>query len=258
MGLNTMGSGSNNITFFGLYGGEIVIEYDEKEKLEKKIERLGLDPEDIETRKRTKGKNEGKEVFYYIFNDVEGLLTNVYLNETDWGEMLNIELTDADEKYVISLGEVFGRYAKDFIRRMDGIEFDTDLAIGTWTMEADNGKTYSGVRLYQNGEKIDYVLETADLPAPVERKKGKKKEWDYSDQEEFLYEKIEGWLEENFKGKDEDDDDEDSDKKSNKKKNKRGKKLSGKKSNRKKQRGDDKDKKSDKKKDDDGEDLPWD
>lgn len=264
MGLNSMGSGSNNVTFFGLYGGDIVIEYGDKKELEKKLERLGLDPEDIETRKRTKGNNEGKKVYYYIFNDVEGLLTNVYLKETDFGEFLNIELTDADEKYVISLGDVFSRHSKDFIRRMDSIDLKENIAVGTWSMEGDNGKNYSGVRLYQNGEKIDYVLQTEDLPAPVERKKGKKKEWDYSEQEEFLYERIESFIDENFKGNGKDEDGEDGkDKGKGKgKKNKKGKKLSGKK---------DKDKKNGAKKekppkgkknkggqDGDGDDLPWD
>lgn len=226
-GVNTMGAGSGNALYFGLYGGDIVIEFDDKKELEKKLEKLGLDPDDIESRKRTKGKKEGQKVYYYTFNNIEGMLTNVFLNVTDFGEFLNLELTNGDQKYILSLGDVFSRHAKDFIRRMEGIDLDSELAIGTWSMEGDNGRTYSGVRLYQNKEKIDYVLETEDLPEPIKRKKGKKVEWDYSDQEEFLYEKIETWMKDNFKpdlknGSDDDDDDEDRSK--NKKKGKKDKK----------------------------------
>lgn len=228
MGVNTMGSGTGNATYFGLYGGEIVIEFDDKEKLEKKLEKLGLDPDDIETRKRTKGKNEGKKVYYYTFNDIEGKLSRVFLNETDFGEFLIVELTDEDEKYIISLGDVFSRHAKDFIRRMEAIDLEEKITVGTWSMEGDNGKMYSGVRLYQNGEKIDYVLATEDLPEPIKKKKGKKTEWDYSDQEEFLYEKIESWMKDNFKPNI--DKDKKKDKKKEKKKDKKKDKSKDKKS----------------------------
>ena len=69
---------------------------------------------------------------------------------------------------------------------MEAIDVKERLTIGTWSMDNDNGKTYSGVRMYQNGEKLDYVIERDDMPEPEKRKKGKTVEWDYTEQEQFL------------------------------------------------------------------------
>jgi hypothetical protein len=201
-----MGAGGSNKTYFNMYQGKLVIEYDKKEDLLAKLGRMDQDPEPqghhkgVEKRKRTKGKKEGKKVFYYVFNDVNGKLTNIELRDTDFGEFLNIELTDDEgEVCALSLGDVFGRYAKDFIRRIDGLNLKKEIAFGTWSMENDNGKTYSGVRMYQDGDKIDYEYQNADLPAPEEKGRGKKMTWDFSEQEKFLYDILTEFLKKNFK-----------------------------------------------------------
>lgn len=205
MGVNSIGTGSSNKTFFNLFQGELVLEYDKREELEKKLERMQQDPEPhghhkgIQVRQRVKGKNEGKDVFYYVFNNVSGMISNVVLRETDFGEFLNVEITDVDEVFVLSLGDVFGRFAKDFIRRAEGLDLEMEVIFGTWTMDADNGKTYSGVRMYQHGEKIEYQYANEDLPKPIQKKKGGKVIWDFSEQEEFLYNILETYLANNFK-----------------------------------------------------------
>lgn len=206
MGVNTMGAGGSNKTFFNMYQGKLVLEYDKKDDLLKKLERMDQDPEPhghhkgVQKRKRTKGKREGKKVFYYAFDDVNGMLTHIGLRETDFGEFLNVELTDDDgDVFVLSLGDVFGRFSKDFIRRIEGLNLKKEVAFGTWSMENDNGKTYSGVRMYQDGDKIEYEYANEDLPPPIKKKKGKKVTWDFSEQEEFLYDILEKFLKKNFK-----------------------------------------------------------
>tara|TARA_R110000803_G_scaffold78075_1_gene143081 strand:+ start:7400 stop:8194 length:795 start_codon:yes stop_codon:yes gene_type:complete len=188
-----------------LFQGNLVLEHDKRVDLISKLERMGLDPEPngghkgAQVRQRTKGKNEGKDVFYYVINSVDGLLSDITLRETDFGEFLSVEFTDVDEVYVVSLGDVFGRFAKDFIRRIESVDLASEVVFGTWVMEADNGKTYSGVRLYQVGEKIEYVYANEDLPPPIEKTRGGKTSWDFSDQEEFLYDLLIGYLKNNFK-----------------------------------------------------------
>ena len=250
MGVNSMGAGGSNKTFFNMYQGKLVIEYDKKDDLLTKLERMDQDPEPhghhkgVQKRKRTKGKNEGKKVFYYAFNDVNGKMTNIELRETDFGEFLNVELTDDDgEVCILSLGDVFGRFSKDFIRRIDGLSLKKEIAFGTWTMENDKGKTYSGVRMYQDGDKVEYEYETKDLPPPKEKKKGKKVTWDFSKQEEFLYKILEKFMKKNFKVKVDHNSKEiiPKDAKKGKDKDKKGK-----------------DKKDKKGKDKKGADLPWD
>ncbi len=204
MGLNSRGAGGgSNTTFLNVYQGNIVIEYDEQDKLLSKLDNLGLDQDGVKVRQRTKGKNEGKDVFYYVLFDVSGMLTNVTIKELPFGEFLELELTDVDKKFVVSLGDITGRIAKDFARKCGGIDIKSELIFGVWSLtaeQADNGKAKSGVRMYQDGDKIDYFIPYEDLPQPEKKTRGRKVTWDYSEQEDFLYDTIVDFSKGNFKG----------------------------------------------------------
>lgn len=201
MGINSMGSGRSNKTFFNIYGGSLVIEYDKEEDLIKKLESLGQRVDKIKERKRTKGKNEGKAVYYHILDDIGGNLVDAGIADTDFGENLFLEFEDISCVFRVSLGNVFGRHGKDFIRRAENLDLNKAIILGTWSMENDDGKTYSGVKMYQDGKKVEYVYDTKDLPPGVTKKRGNKSEWDYSEQENFLYGILKKFLKDNFKPK---------------------------------------------------------
>jgi hypothetical protein len=206
MGLNSRG-GNSSKTFLSVFDSSLVLQYDNREDLEKKLDAIGLEHDAIKVRQKTKGKNEGKDVYYFKLHDVSGMLTDVILKDTDWGEVLELEITDVDEKYQVSLGEVFGRIPRDFIRRVANIDVETELTFGVWGMVSkDNGKPYSGVVMYQNEEKLPYVLERDDLPEATSKTRGKVTKWDFSAQEDFLYEKLGEFLAENFAGEAKDGD----------------------------------------------------
>lgn len=195
-----MGSGK---TYLSVYGGELVLQYDKREDLEKKIEslsHLGLDPDNIQERKKAKGKNEGQPVYYYVIYDVEGLITDIKIDEKDWGDMVEVEITDVDEKFVVQLGDVFSRTVKDFARRLGNLDLSKEVVFGVWSMTAEEtGKSArSGVKMYQDDVKVEYFVVYDDMPAPVQKKKGRKTEWDYSEQEAYLYEVLDNFVEENF------------------------------------------------------------
>jgi len=199
MGMNTRGGGASNKTYLGVYANQLVLEYAKKEDLEKKLEYLGYDPEKIEQRKKVKGKNEGETVFYFVVYDVEGLLTNITIRETDFGDFVELEFTDVDEKFVISLGDVFSRMSKDFIRRVGNLDLSTEINFGLWDMETDDGKKRSGVKMYQNDEKVEYSLTYDDMPEPSQTKKGRTVTWNYDEQESFLYEQLTSFIGDSFK-----------------------------------------------------------
>ena len=212
MGFNTRGGGGSNKNYLNVFQGNLVLEYNTQESLEKKLDSLGLeyDTEKVSdgnrmdticVRQKAKGKNEGKDVFYYIIRDVSGYLTGVTLNENDWGEFLELEFTDVDEKFSVSLGDVYSRMAKDFIRRMGGLDLNEEVIFGVWSIsaeEADNGKAKSGVRMYQDDTKVEYFIEYDELPEPSTKKKGRKTVWDFTEQENFLFEALTEWKDENF------------------------------------------------------------
>jgi len=218
MGLNNRGTSSNK-TFMSVYQGNIVLEYSEQDNLENKLRKLGLPFEEGEVskspkldtvcvRQRVKGKNEGKDVYYYIVRDIGGYLTDVTINETDFGDFLELEFTDLDEKFSISLGDVYSRMSKDFIRRLGNINLENELVFGVWNItaeQADNGKAKSGVRMYQDDEKLEYFIEYNDLPEPEQKKKGRKTIWDFTEQENYLFDILMKWKNENFTDKKVDD-----------------------------------------------------
>ena len=212
MGLNTRGTTGSNKTYLNIYSNNIVLEYSNKEDLAKKLDSLGIDYNEdkvsdeskmglICVRQKTKGRNEGKDVFYYILNDVSGLLTNIRINNTDFGEFVELELTDVDEKFSVSLGDASSRIAKDFVRRMGNIKLNDELVFGVWNItaeEADNGKPKSGVKMYQDDTKLEYFISYEDMPEPETKTRRGKTTWDFSEQEDFLYSALTEYKSENF------------------------------------------------------------
>jgi hypothetical protein len=211
MGINTRGTSSSNKTFLNIYQGNIVLEYDTQDALTSKLDSLGLEyAEDIsETnrmghvceRLRTKGKNEGKSVFYYILSDISGMLTNIKSTVNDFGEFVELEFTDVDETFSVSLGDVYSRICKDFIRRAGNIDLSKELTFGVWNItveEADNGKAKSGVKMYQDDTKLEYAIGYDEMPEPTTKKKGSKTIWNFDEQEEFLYNALMEFKNDNF------------------------------------------------------------
>ena len=201
MGLNSRGGGSSNKTYLSVYQGKLVLEYSKEEDLVKKLEYLGLDPNDIKVRQKTKGRYEGQDVFYYVLYDVSGKLTGISLRENDYGEFMELEFTDVDEKFMVSLGDVYSRISKDFIRRVGGLDLSEELVFGVWSISAEdseNGKPKSGTLMYQNDEKVDYFIPFEDLPEPVTKTRGRKTTWDFTEQENFLYESLTNFIADYF------------------------------------------------------------
>lgn len=204
MGVKQRGAQGSGKTYFGIYSDQLVIQYDDRESLEKKCDQLGFDPEDILVRKKTKGKNEGQEVFYIVVDAIDGLIQDIRINETDWGDFVEIELDDIGDKFIVSLGDVFeSRMAKDFVRRIGNLDLGKELVFGVWSMtkEETGSSKRSGVKMYQDDEKVEYAIGYDEMPEPEEKKKGKNTTWDYTEQSQYLFEQLDEFIKENFSTK---------------------------------------------------------
>jgi hypothetical protein len=200
MNFNDTSAGSR-VTYLNSYSGSLVLANTNKEKLITKLESLSIPTEGIRERKKAKGDNEGQVVYYVVVPEVEGVISNMKVKEADWGDTLEITIKDVEDSMVIDLGGVFDRTVKDFIRRLGNVDLTSELRFGLWKMTAEEtGKSSrSGVKIYQNGgTKVEYALTYDDMPAPVEKKKGRETKWDYTDQEAFLYEYLQSYIKDNF------------------------------------------------------------
>jgi hypothetical protein len=129
------------------------------------------------------------------------MLTNIKTTVNDFGEFVELEFTDVDETFSVSLGDVYSRICKDFIRRAGNIDLSKELVFGVWNItadEADNGKAKSGVKMYQDDTKLEYYIGYDEMPEPTTKKKGSKTIWNFDDQEEFLYNALMEFKNDNF------------------------------------------------------------
>jgi hypothetical protein len=129
------------------------------------------------------------------------MLTNIKSTVNDFGEFIELEFTDVDETFSVSLGDVYSRICKDFIRRMGNIDLNKEVVFGVWNItaeEADNGKAKSGVKMYQDDTKLEYYIGYDEMPEPTTKKKGSKTTWNFDDQEEFLYDALSTFMNDNF------------------------------------------------------------
>jgi len=151
--------------------------------------------EGSEVRKLEGGDNIGKEVREKYYPYVEGIMESVILSEKPWG-VTDLEVTlrlndvEGQPSYTVVLPSNKGVFY-DFAKRVPNIstepEVSTLIGIGT-----DDKRIF--LYMKQGGEKVPmhYTKDNPDgMPDPVERKG---KGWDYSAREDWLYEKLEQWV----------------------------------------------------------------
>lgn len=149
---------SSNLTYLSTYGGKITQEW----RKEPKAEWIPAGKE-LKTRKITKGKNEGKTVWYVEFDYVAGILADVSTKGGDYGTQLIIKIKDVDETYQLSLN-IDSAQAQHFLLKMNNLDLNEEVSLEPWSMEPDawfklTGKTAkstkSGMTIKQNDQKIE-------------------------------------------------------------------------------------------------------
>ena len=160
------------------------------------------------TRKLEKGDNAGQTVRERYYRSVTGVMEEIKLAEKPWGSIdleITLKLIDVEGSpcYTLVIPSN-NRLFYDFAKRVPNIdctpEITTQIGIGS---DKDNGKTRLFLYMKQNGEKVPmhYTKDNPDgMPEPVERKG---KGWDYSEREDWLYTKLEEFVQKFNDGVDE-------------------------------------------------------
>lgn len=119
---------------------------------------------------------------------VAGNLTKIKLGSFEWkGEDVNtvqIYLEDGDEIYNVDLR--YNLVARNIFNSLLSLESFENVRFELYT----NKLGYSAVSVKQNGEKVDWKFNLADLPPIVKHKVGKKEVIDSSDLDNFFLEKL--------------------------------------------------------------------
>ena len=107
-----------------------------------------------------KGKNEGKVVHEISYNNIEGQITDIYLDTAPWGQNWKISLDissgeDGIQEFAIISIPYDNSYAQMILKRLPNIDLDQDVSLRTGAgKDKETGKDFSYLTAYQNGTKI--------------------------------------------------------------------------------------------------------
>jgi hypothetical protein len=177
---------SNRQTFVTVVGGRFTIRLQDGDD----------NPEAVE-RTLEKGPNKGKVVKELQFTHLDGMIVGAEMDTESQYPSFNLLMEDDGESFKLQLpleSQYFGQVAK----RLAGIDCDEIVVFGIgFDKEANHGKGKHFLFIQQDGESI-HMLYTKDnpngMPPPVEKTVKGQKKWDFSEQENFLYEVAVAWL----------------------------------------------------------------
>jgi len=115
--------------------------------------------------------------------------------DTDYGTELSMEILTDGELIKVSM-PADSRYAASAMWKLPfadpSLKFDS---IDCYSFDSkDNGKKVSGLSFVQSGKKIVTGYTREDVPSAIERKKLGKVEWDFTDQINWLAERLDEWF----------------------------------------------------------------
>lgn len=88
-----------------------------------------------------------------VYQKVEALITDIKFETGEYGENLQITLTDGDE--VVTLSEnTSSSFGEDLLKKLPSINFSQKVLLAPYAFENEKGKTLKGVQVSQQSDKI--------------------------------------------------------------------------------------------------------
>ncbi len=176
-GLKKKGAGTNS-TYMTIRNGAITQEWKEFP--------TDVEADDVQERVNKNGKT----VYFAEYESIEGMCEGAWFRmEPDMSDEMRLRMQADDESYVVCM-YVDGPYFRSFAKLVPNIDLTLPFEIKPYDFETKDGKRMVGVTVYQDGEKVLPAF-TRDnpngLPEAVQKVKKGKKVWDFSDQEDFLW-----------------------------------------------------------------------
>lgn len=125
-----------------------------------------------------------------------GFVRGAEFDNTDYGVVFAVDMFDKDsgDTYQLRI-DVNSRIFSQFAKRIPNIDVEKELTIGAGLDKEKGDATF--IYMKQDGEAVKFAF-TKDnpngLPAPEKKTRMGKDVWDFSAQEEFLYNLCDGWF----------------------------------------------------------------
>ncbi len=118
----------------------------------------------------------GAKVWEKQYRSMSGIITSFSITESQVGEQLQVNITDAEESYILQM-PVESSYFSSFAEKIANVKLSEPVEITTYSFIPD-GKTkrYSGVNFKQNGEKVEKFITREVRPEGYPEPKGTEEE----------------------------------------------------------------------------------
>lgn len=174
-------SRDKNVTFVDVNDGKFVIRSTED------------DPEAV-SRTIEKGKNAGRVVYEKRYDALEGLLVDVEVRMSDYGERLTLSVRDEDMLYKVTV-PFDSKHAGKFIRCCENLDVTQNIKFSPFKLPKKEGDGYiHGWGIRQLDDIVSDSLKKEDIPEWKQIIKNKKKDWDRTEELEFLQEHLSQWV----------------------------------------------------------------
>lgn len=113
-----------------------------------------VDADTPEAEKRYSEKLQ-KDVYELVYPSLTGFIRNMKIASTEFGDVLEIEVQDVDEKFVLNI-QCESRYFNSFCNKIKNINFSQELMLAPYDFESKNEvgknnkpKKITGINIYQ-------------------------------------------------------------------------------------------------------------
>lgn len=146
-----------------------------------------------ETRILEKGPNAGKAVKELKYTNLSGFITGGEIHNGEYGDDLNLLMEDGDIKFKLCI-PIESRYFSQVAKRIPNINTDEKIMFGM-AIDKEKGKPFLYAK--QDGPvKFAFTKDNPNgMPEPEKKTVKGKVQWDFTDQENFLYDLTVNWLE---------------------------------------------------------------
>ena len=143
----------------------------------------------------------GKEVHERQFDSVDGVVTDVYSKDTEFGRKWIIELKDDVGRYILQLSydSSYAKYILNALLNTSHYSLSRSVNVKPYYFEDKaSGKLRKGVTVQQDSNKIPWKFGIGELPPMVQITVKGEKIWDDTDQLAFLQREVDAMRNEHF------------------------------------------------------------
>lgn len=97
-----------------------------------------------------------------VYQSLSGLINSLEIKETDYGQMLNLEV----DGVVLSL-QTDSSYAQDLMKKLPNIDMKQPVELSPYSFTGDNNRNMRGITVMQNGLKIQSYFWDSENNQPL-------------------------------------------------------------------------------------------